>query len=47
MVFLNTSQLHSEVKKSEKLLRKLPYWQVSQKLRLELKLKQLKHQLRS
>lgn len=45
MVFLNTSQLHAEVKKSEKLLRKLPYWKVSQKLRLELRLKQLKHQI--
>lgn len=45
MVFLNSSKLNSELIKSEKLLRKLPYWKISERLRLELKLRHLKSQL--
>ena len=45
MVFLSSSKINSELTKSEKLLKKLPYWKISERLKLELKLRHLKEQL--
>lgn len=45
MVFLSSSKISSELTKSEKLLKKLPYWKISERLKLELKLRHLKDQL--
>ncbi len=45
MVFLSSSKINSELIKSKKLLNKLPYWKVSERLKLELKLRHLQNQL--
>ena len=42
MTLISYNSLIAEIKKAELLLGKLPYWKISERLRLELRVKQMK-----